>query len=353
MSARTGTRAAILMTIALMIPAFASEARAIEINGAGSTFAHPLMARWMAAYKSETGIDVKYQAIGSGAGIKQIQGRTVDFGASDMPLKPAELDQWDLVQFPVMIGGVVPVVNVGGVAPGEMKLDGATLADIYLGKIRRWNHPALVALNPALKLPDQPISVLFRSDGSGTTFIFSEYLSKVSPEWRDKVGANTSIAFPTGAGRAGNDGVASTMGRTSGAIGYVEYSYAKKSTLSYARMKNSAGQFPAPNRASFQAAASYADWTKAPGYYLVLTEQPGAQTWPIAGSVFVMVHRSQAAPDRATATFQFFDWAYRNGGKLADELDYVTIPGDVVRLVEGTWRTVKATNGQGVWPKSP
>jgi phosphate transport system substrate-binding protein len=321
---------------------------ATEINGAGSTFAHPLMAKWAEAYKAATGTEVKYQAVGSGAGIKQIQARAVDFGASDMPLKPAELEQSNLIQFPVMIGGVVPVVNIG-IPPGAMKLDGPTLAQIYLGAIKRWNDPALAALNPTLKLPDAPINVVFRSDGSGTTFIFAEYLSKVSPEWRDKIGASTSISFPTGVGRAGNDGVATTVVRTAGSIGYVEYAYAKKSTLSYTTVKNSAGRFAIPNGASFQAAASYADWSKAPSYYLLLTDQPGDYTWPIAGSVFIMMAKSQADRERAPATFRFFDWAYKNGGKLADDLDYVTIPREVVRQIEGTWGQVKDTQGQAAW----
>lgn len=320
-----------------------------EIVGAGSTFAYPLMAKWAEAYKAATGTEVKYQAIGSGAGIKQIQGKSVDFGASDMPLKPAELDQWDLIQFPVMIGGVVPVINLGNIGPGEMKLDGPTLASIFLGKIRRWNDPALAALNPTLKLPDLPIAVVFRSDGSGTTFIFTEYLSKVSPEWREKVGAFTSVSFPTGSGRAGNDGVATATVRTVGAIGYVEYSYAKKSKLSYAAVKNGAGQYPVPNAASFSAAATYADWSKAQGYYLFLTDQPGAQTWPIAGSVFVMIGRSNQDRSRTLDAFRFFDWAYRNGGRMADELDYVMLPGDVVRQVEETWKQVKDAGGKDIW----
>lgn len=335
--------------VLLTVGAMTRPASAAEIVGAGSTFAYPLMAKWAEAYKAATGLDVKYQAVGSGAGIKQIQGKSVDFGASDMPLKPAELDQWDLIQFPVMIGGVVPVINLGDIGPGAMKLDGPTLASIYLGKIKRWNDPALAALNPTLKLPDLPIAVVFRSDGSGTTFIFTEYLSKISPEWRDKVGAFTTVSFPTGVGRSGNDGVATTTMRTSGAIGYVEYSYAKKSKLSHVAMRNGAGQYPAPNAASFSAAAAYADWSKASGYYLFLTDQPGAQTWPIAGSVFVMIGKSGQDRERALGALRFFDWAYRNGARMADDLDYVMLPIDVVSQVEETWRQVKDTSGQGVW----
>jgi phosphate transport system substrate-binding protein len=230
-----------------------------------------------------------------------------------------------------------------------MRLDGPTLADIYLGKIKRWNDPTLVAQNPTLKLPDLPITVVFRADGSGTTFIFAEYLSKVSAEWREKVGAFTSISFPTGVGRTGNDGVATTTVRTVGAIGYVEYAYAKKSKLSYVAVRNSAGHYPTPNAASFSAAAALADWTKAPSYYLFLTDQPGDQTWPIAGSVFAMIGKSAADRERTLRVFRFFDWAYRNGGRLADDLDYVMLPADVVRQVEEAWRQVKDAGGQDIW----
>ncbi len=346
---RTTMRAA----AAALLIAFGPETATAEINGAGSTFAHPLMSRWAEAYKAETGEVVKYQSVGSGAGIKQIERRAVDFGASDMPLKPAELEQMDLIQFPVMIGGVVPVLNVGAIAPGELKLDAATLVSIFMGRITKWNAPAIAILNPAAKLPDLPIVVVFRSDGSGTTFILTEYLSKMSPEWRERVGAGTTVKFPTGVGRNGNDGVAQTIGRTAGSIGYVEYTYAKRSSLSYARVRNSAGEYVLPTAASFQAAAASADWSKAPGYYLVLTDQPGAQTWPIAGSVFILMGRSRADRERIPAALRFFDWAYRKGGGLADKLDYVTIPTDVQRQIQESWRGIKTADGQPAWGARP
>lgn len=333
----------------IMSLAVAGSASALDISGGGSTFAYPLMTKWAEAYKAKAGDEIRYKATGSGLGIKEVQGQTIDFGASDMPLKPDELEKMDLVQFPVMIGGVVPVVNLGDVAPGAIKLDGPTLANIYLGKISRWNNPAIAVLNPTLKLPDIPIVVVFRSDGSGTTFIFTDYLSKISLEWRDKIGAYTTVSFPTGTGRAGNDGVATTTVRTLGAIGYVEYTYAKRSKLTYAAMKNGAGEYVLPTAAAFKAAASSADWTKAPSYYLLLTDQPGAHSWPMAGSTFALVRRSQADVERTRAIFKFFEWAYKDGAALAEQLDYVPIQGEVIRHIGDTWRGVKTPNGQSVW----
>jgi phosphate transport system substrate-binding protein len=328
-----------------------SAVAAAEITGAGSTFAYPLLAKWADAYKAGGGAAVSYQSVGSGLGIKQIQGRSVDFGASDMPLKPTELEKSDLIQFPVMIGGVVPVANVSGIAPGALKFDGTTLADIYFGTIKRWNDPALLKLNPDLKLPDQPITVVFRADGSGTTFVFTDYLSKVSPKWRETVGAFTTISFPLGISARGNEGVAATIARTPGAIGYVEYAYAKQHNLSYGLVRNSDGQFAHPNKESFQAAAANASWSKAPSYYLLLTDQPGAKTWPITGSVFVMVHKAQrdGEAERAASVFRFLDWAYRNGGKLADELDYVSMPDDVATQIRESWKQVKTADGKSLW----
>lgn len=350
----TGRRMGFGVLATLAAAAMWSAASAAEINGAGSTFAYPLLAKWADAYKASSGSGVRYQSVGSGLGIKQIQGRSVDFGASDMPLKPTDLEKLDLIQFPVMIGGVVPVINLKGIAPGALKLDGPTLADIYLGKIKRWNDPALIKLNPGLNLPDQPISVVYRTDGSGTTFVFADYLSKVSTEWREKVGAFTTISFPTGVGGRGNEGVAATTARTPGAIGYVEYAYAKSHNLSHGVVRNSAGEFVAPGKESFQAAAANANWSKAPSYYLLLTDQPGAKTWPITGSVFVMVHKAQgdAEVERAVSVFRFFDWAYTKGGKLADDLDYVSMPEDVVRQVQESWKQVKTSSGQSLWPGS-
>jgi len=326
-------------------------AEAGDISGAGATFPYPIYAKWAEAYKAKTGIGLNYQSIGSGGGIKQIKSKTVDFGASDMPLEPKELDEIGLVQFPMVMGGVVPVVNIKGVQPGQLKLDGTVLADIYLNKIKRWNDKAIAALNPGVSLPDQAIAVVHRSDGSGTTFIFCDYLSKVSPEWKEKVGANTSVEWPAGLGGKGNEGVAALAGRTDGAIGYVEYAYIKQNKqLIYTLMKNKDGQFVRPESAAFMAAAANADWAKAPGYHLLLTDQPGKASWPISGATFILVYKKQDKPDVAKQVLDFFAWAYKDGGQLAESLDYVPMPANVVDLVQGTWKqSIKGANGQAVW----
>ena len=329
--------------------AIAFGALAGEISGAGATFPYPIYAKWAEAYAAKTGLKMNYQSIGSGGGIKQITSKTVDFGASDMPLKPADLEKDGLTQFPMVMGGVVPVFNVPGIAAGQLKLDGKVLADIYLGKITKWNDPAIAALNSGLKLPDLAIAPVYRSDGSGTTFIFTHYLSEVSPEWKDKVGENTSVQFPTGIGGKGNEGVSAMASRTVGAIGYVEYAYAKQNKLTYALLRNKDGQFVSPDSAAFRAAAANADWSKTQDFYLLLTDQPGKDSWPITGATFILLHKQQAKPEVAREVINFFDWAYLNGGKLADELDYVPMPENVVKLVEQNWQQIKGPDGKAVW----
>jgi len=333
--------------------AIAFGAEAAEISGAGATFPYPIYAKWAEAYAAKTGLKMNYQSIGSGGGIKQITSKTVDFGASDMPLKPADLEKDGLTQFPMVMGGVVPVFNVPGIAAGQLKLDGKVLADIYLGKITKWNDPAIAALNSGLKLPDLAIAPVYRSDGSGTTFIFTHYLSEVSPEWKDKVGENTSVQFPTGIGGKGNEGVSAMASRTVGAIGYVEYAYAKQNKLTYALLRNKDGQFVSPDSAAFRAAAANADWSKTQDFYLLLTDQPGKDSWPITGATFILLHKQQAKPEVAREVINFFDWAYLNGGKLADDLDYVPMPENVVKLVEQSWQQIKGPDGKAVWTGRP
>ena len=340
-------RTALLAVSATAAIAFA--AQAAEISGAGATFPYPIYAKWAEAYAAKTGLKMNYQSIGSGGGIKQITAKTVDFGASDMPLKPADLEKDGLTQFPMVMGGVVPVINVPGIAAGQLKLDGKTLADIYLGKITKWNDPAIAALNSGLKLPDLAIAPVYRSDGSGTTFIFTHYLSEVSPEWKDKVGENTSVQFPSGIGGKGNEGVSAMASRTAGAIGYVEYAYAKQNKLTYALLRNRDGEFVSPASAAFRAAAANADWSKTQDFYLLLTNQPGKESWPITGATFILLHKQQSKPEVAREVINFFDWAYLNGGKLADDLDYVPMPENVVKLVEQSWQQIKSPDGKPVW----
>jgi phosphate transport system substrate-binding protein len=329
--------------------AIALGAWAAEISGAGATFPYPVYAKWAEAYAAKTGLKMNYQSIGSGGGIKQITAKTVDFGASDMPLNPADLSKDGLTQFPMVMGGVVPVINVPGIAPGQLKLDGKALADIYLGKITKWNDPAIAALNSGLKLPDLAIAPVYRSDGSGTTFIFTHYLSEVSPEWKDKVGENTSVQFPTGLGGKGNEGVSAMASRTVGAIGYVEYAYAKQNKLTYALLRNKDGEFVSPDSQAFRAAAANADWSKAQDFNLLLTNQPGKASWPITGATFILMHKQQGKPETAREVINFFAWAYQNGGKLADELDYVPMPENVIKLVEQSWQQIKGPDGKAVW----
>jgi len=328
-----------------------TSAAAIDITGAGATFPYPIYAKWAEAYKAKSGVSMNYQSIGSGGGIKQIQNKTVDFGASDMPLKPEELDKDGLLQFPTVIGGDVPVVNLEGVKAGELKLTGPVLADVYLGKITKWNDPAIAKLNAGLKLPDSDITVVHRSDGSGTTFIWVNYLSKVSAEWKQKVGEGTSVAWPTGVGGKGNEGVASYVQRVKGSIGYVEYAYALQNKMTHAQVQNRDGNFVSPSSETFKAAAAGADWNKTPGYYLVLTDQPGKSAWPISGATFILMYKTQARPDTAREVLKFFDWAYSNDGdKLADALDYVPLPESVTAQIRGTWKAqIKDASGKPVY----
>ena len=317
---------------------FSTSALAADITGAGATFPYPIYAKWADAYKKETGVGVNYQSIGSGGGIKQITAKTVQFGASDMPMKPEELEKNGLMQFPAIMGGDVMVYNVKGVASGAITLTGPQVADIYLGKIKKWNDPALTKHNPGVKLPDQAISVVHRSDGSGTTFIFANYLSKVSEEWKSKVGEGTSVAWPTGVGGKGNEGVASYVQRIDGAIGYVEYAYAKQNKLAVAKMVNRDNQVVAAGEDTFKAAAAGADWTKAPGMYLVLTDQAGKSSWPMTGASFILMHKQQEKADIAKEVLKFFDWAFQNGDAMASELDYVPMPDNVVALIKAAWK---------------
>jgi phosphate transport system substrate-binding protein len=336
--------ASLVIAVAALIAPHA--AWASTVSGAGATFPYPLYAKWAEAYQAETGISVNYQSIGSGGGIKQIRSRTVDFGASDMPLKPDALKEAGLVQFPTVIGGVVPVVNVKGIGPGQLRLTGALLADIYLGKITKWNDPAIARANPGLALPNQAIAVVYRSDGSGTTFIFSHYLAKMSAEWADKVGVATALQWPTGLGGKGNEGVAAVTMRMSGAIGYVEYAFVKQNNLKHALLANRDGQFVAPDAEAFQAAAANADWANAPGYYLILTDQPGAKSWPLTAATFILVHARAERPERTEQVLQFFDWAYTKGDELAASLHYVPMPDPVVKLVGQTWATITGPAGR-------
>ena len=323
------------------------------INGAGATFPYPIYAKWAEAYKAKTGVSMNYQSIGSGGGIKQITARTVDFGASDAPLTVEKLNEIGLIQFPMVMGGVVPVINIAGIKTGELKLSGPVLADIYLGKIKEWNDPAIVKLNPGLKLPQEKITVVARSDGSGTTFIFTHYLAKLSPEFKEKVGNNTSVSWPTGVGGKGNEGVASYVQRLKGSIGYVEYAYALQNKMAYAQLQNKAGKFVKPDSETFQAAAAGADWAGTPGFNLMLTDQTGENSWPITGATFILVYRKQEKPEVGKEVLKFFDWAYRHGGKQAEQLDYVPMPTSVVKLVEETWKKeIKDTGGKAVWTDS-
>ena len=317
----------------------AATAQAADISGAGATFPYPIYSKWADAYKTATGIGLNYQSIGSGGGIKQIKAKTVTFGASDMPLKPEELKESGLVQFPMIIGGVVPVVNVKGVTAGQLTLDGATIASMYLGEITKWNDPRIKKLNPKVALPDTAIAPVYRSDGSGTNFLFTDYLSKSSPKFKDTVGAATSVQWPVGIGAKGNEGLANMASQTDGAIGYVEYAYAKQNKMSYALIINRAGKAVSPSAASFQAAAANGDWAHAAGYYLILTDQAGASSWPITGASFILVY---STPPDAKATgdaLKFFDWAYKNGGKMAADLDYVPLPDALVKQVRATWKS--------------
>jgi phosphate transport system substrate-binding protein len=326
-----------LVTAAAAI-AFAGITQAADISGAGATFPYPIYSKWADAYKKETGVGLNYQSIGSGGGIKQIKAKTVTFGASDMPLKPEEVKEAGLVQFPMIIGGVVPAVNIKGVQAGQLVLDGATVASIYLGEVTKWNDPRIKKLNPKLSLPDTAIAPVYRSDGSGTNFLFSDYLSKSNPKFKDTVGAATSVQWPTGIGAKGNEGVANMTTQTDGAIGYVEYAYAKQNKMAYAQLVNKDGKTVAPSAESFQAAAANADWAHAPAYYLILTDQKGGKSWPITGASFILVYSVPQDAAATTEALKFFNWAYKNGSKMAAELDYVPLPEELIKQVRATWK---------------
>lgn len=324
---------------------------ATTITGAGATFPYPVYSKWAYLYNKDTGVKLNYQSIGSGGGIKQIKAKTVDFGASDAPLKPEELDEFGLMQFPMIMGGVVPVVNLTGVKAGQLNLTPELLADIYMGKITKWNDPKIAEVNPDLSLPDKDITVVHRADGSGTTWIFTNYLSKVSPEWKEKVGNDKAVQWPVGVGGKGNEGVAAYVGRVDGSIGYVEYAYALQNEMASAQLKNRDGNFVSPTAENFQAAAAGADWANAKGYYMVLTDQPGAKSWPITGASFILMYKQQQDPAEAKEVLKFFDWSYKNGEEAAMSLDYVPMPESVVKMVEDSWHSeIKNKSGNPVWP---
>jgi len=336
-------------TLAVLALGAAATAAAADISGAGATFPYPVYSKWAEAYKAKTGVGLNYQSIGSGGGIKQIKAATVTFGASDKPLEQKDLDEAGLVQWPQVIGGVVPVINVPGIKPGELQLDGATLAAIYLGEIANWNDARIKALNPKATLPNLAIAPVYRSDGSGTNFLFTTYLSGVSETFKTKVGANSSVEWPSGIGAKGNEGVANMTTQTSGAVGYVEYAYAKQNAMTFLRMKNKDGKFVAPEAKAFQAAAANADWEKAPGYYLILTDQPGAASWPITGASFIIVYKAPKDPASTLEALKFFAWAYKDGIDLANQLDYVPLPEKVAKLVEKTWKETIKVDGKPLW----
>jgi phosphate transport system substrate-binding protein len=328
----------------------ATSAFATDITGAGSTFAYPIYAKWAEMYKKTSGNGLNYQSIGSGAGIKQIKARTVDFGASDMPLSLEELNADGLMQFPTIMGGVVAIVNLDGVAPGQLKLTGPVLADIYLGKVTKWNAAEIAALNPGVKLPAQDITVVHRADGSGTSFLFTNFLAQTNADFKAKVGAGTAVKWPVGVGGKGNDGVAANVQRIKGSIGYVEWAYAKKTKLTHTQLKNHDGVFLQPDDDNFKAAAANADWTKAPGFGVVLTDQPGKAAWPITGVTYALVHKQQADAAKGKEVLSFFNYAFRNGSAAATDLDYVPMPDAVTKLVEAAWKAnLKDASGKAIW----
>ncbi|HXQ15783.1 MAG TPA: phosphate ABC transporter substrate-binding protein PstS [Caulobacteraceae bacterium] len=332
------------------IAAVGVAAIAANLSGAGATFPAPIYQKWAEAYKGATGNQLNYQAIGSGGGIKQIEASTVDFGASDKPLTPDVLAANGLQQFPTVVGGVVPVVNLPGIAPGGIRLSGGILSDIYRGVIPYWDDPHLTALNPGVKLPHEKITVVHRSDGSGTSFIYTTYLSNMGPSWAKDVGASDSVNWPTGIGGKGNDGVAALTRQTVGAIGYVEYAYAKQNHMTYALLQNKAGRWVAPTAANFAAAAAGARWTSAPGFYLLLVNQPGANAWPISGATFILMHKKQTNAQAGHDVLAFYDWCYKNGDPAAESLDYVPLPASVKDLVRKSWAGITGPSGKPVYP---
>jgi len=317
--------------------AFSVPAKAADVTGAGATFPFPVYSKWSDAYKKETGNGLNYQSIGSGAGIKQILAKTVTFGATDSPLKADKLEKDGLVQWPMVMGAIVPVVNIEGVKPGELVLSGEVLGDIYLGKVAKWDDPAIVNLNPSVKLPSAPIAVVHRSDGSGTSFNFTNYLSKVNAEWKSKVGEGTAVEWPTGVGAKGNEGVSGNVGQTRNSIGYVEYAYAKQNKMTYTALINKAGKAVQPTVSSFQTAAANADWSHAPGYYVILTDQPGEASWPIAAATFILMYKEPVDKAASAEAIKFFKWSFEKGGRMAEELDYIPMPESVVKQIEKTW----------------
>jgi phosphate transport system substrate-binding protein len=344
---RTAAAALAILTLATPVARAANP----MISGAGATFPYPIYAQWADAYNKLTGVKLNYQSIGSGGGIAQIKAKTVDFGASDAPLTAKELDEAGLMQFPMIMGGVVPVVNIKGIDAGQLKLSPGLLADIYLGKVTKWNDPAVAEVNPGLKLPGKDITVVHRSDGSGTTWIYTNYLDKVSPTWHEKVGTDKAVEWPVGVGGKGNEGVAAYVQRIDGSIGYVEFAYALQNKMAYAQLQNKDGEFVAPTINSFMAAAANADWKDAPGFYLVLTDQPGKESWPITGASFILVYKNQEKSDTAKEVLKFFDWSYQNGDEMAQKLDYVPMPDNVVQLVKDAWTgQLTGPDQKPVWP---
>jgi phosphate transport system substrate-binding protein len=323
---------------------------AADLTGAGATFPYPIYSKWAEAYNAATGIGLNYQSIGSGGGIKQIKAKTVDFGASDMPLKQEELDKEGLMQFPAIIGGVVPVVNLDGVAPGQLKLTSDVIANIHLGKITKWNDKAIADLNPGVTLPAIPVVVVHRADSSGTTFLWTDFLSKTNADFKAVIGSGTTVKWPTGVGGKGNEGVAAQVQRIKGAFGYVEYAFAKRNKIAHAQLKNRDGNFVQPSDDTFKAAAAGADWANAPGFYLVLTNQTGKDAWPATGASFIIMHRQQ--PDALTgrAILKFFDWSFKNGGKMSEELEYVHLPPALIKQINEQWKTqLKDPSGKSIW----
>jgi phosphate transport system substrate-binding protein len=336
-----------IFAVAGLLAATILPAAAVEISGAGATFPYPIYAKWADAYRKETGVGLNYQSIGSGGGIKQIEAKTVTFGATDAPLKGEDLDKFGLVQFPMVMGGIVPVVNIEGLAPGELLLDGPTLAGIFQGAVKTWDDPAIKKLNPNAKLPAQAIAVVHRSDGSGTTFNFTYYLALVSPDWKSQIGSATSVEWPVGIGAKGNEGVSNNVSQTKGSIGYVEYAYALQNKLVYTKMINKDGKTVAPTTEAFQAAAANADWNSVPGYGVILANQPGAESWPMTAATFILIHKQPDDPVAAAEALKFFGWAYASGDKMAAELDYVPMPKKIIGEIEKVWaEQIKDASGK-------
>jgi len=325
-------------------------AQAVDITGAGASFPYPIYAKWAAQYHQETGNRINYQSIGSGGGQQQIIAKTVDFGASDDPMSAEALDKDNLLQFPAIVGGTVPVVNIQGIKPGELKLSGAIIADIYMAKVKKWDDAAIKEMNPDLNLPNADIVVVHRSDGSGTTFGWTNYLSKVSTDWKDSVGEGKAVKWPTGQGGKGNEGVAAYVRQLQNSIGYVEYAYAKQNALSWTQLKNQDGAFVQPSQEAFAAAAANADWQGAPGMGVVLTNEPGAESWPVTAASFILIHKTQDKPENGKEVLNFFDWAFKNGEDMAVELDYVPLPETVVDQIRTVWADeIKAADGSAIW----